>query len=50
MFGSGLFLINPPWVLREQLAQGLPFLVQTLGQDAGAGFDVSVSEQGASAR
>lgn len=43
MYGSGMFLINPPWVLKEQLAQGLPFLVQRLGEDTAARFDLSVS-------
>jgi 23S rRNA (adenine2030-N6)-methyltransferase len=42
MYGSGMFLINPPWVLKEQLAQGLPTLVQRLGEDAAARFDVAV--------
>ncbi len=36
MYGSGMLVLNPPWVLREQLEQGLPSLVSVLGQDAQA--------------
>lgn len=32
MTGSGVFVVNPPWPLHEQLAQMLPVLVQHLGQ------------------
>ncbi len=38
MHGSGLFIVNPPWTLPKQLRETLPWLVQALGQDAGAGF------------
>jgi 23S rRNA (adenine2030-N6)-methyltransferase len=40
MYGSGVFIINPPWVLPERLKAGLPTLVELLGEDAGAGFEV----------
>jgi 23S rRNA (adenine2030-N6)-methyltransferase len=40
MFGSGLFIINPPWVLPERLEATLPWLVQALALDEGAGFDL----------
>lgn len=40
MFGSGLFIVNPPWVLPERLEQTLPWLVEVMGIDEGAGFDV----------
>ncbi|WP_163835371.1 23S rRNA (adenine(2030)-N(6))-methyltransferase RlmJ [Spartinivicinus ruber] len=36
MYGSAVFVINPPWQLNEQLAQCLPVLQQLLGQDAKA--------------
>ncbi|MCX4025915.1 23S rRNA (adenine(2030)-N(6))-methyltransferase RlmJ [Endozoicomonas sp. SM1973] len=36
MFGSAVFVINPPWRLNEQLGQCLPFLLQQLGQDSAA--------------
>ncbi len=35
---SGMFIINPPWTLENQLAQSLPTLVKVLGQDHGAKF------------
>ncbi|GHU34693.1 ribosomal RNA large subunit methyltransferase J [Betaproteobacteria bacterium] len=38
MYGSGLFVINPPWTLHDTLAGALPFLAETLCEDAGAGF------------
>ncbi len=38
MHGSGMFIINPPWTLHKTLAEIMPYLAQTLGQDAGAGF------------
>ena len=38
MHGSGMFILNPPWTLHATLAEVMPFLVQVLGLDAGAGF------------
>ena len=38
MHGSGMFVINPPWTLNDTLAGSMPFLVEALGEDAGAGF------------
>jgi 23S rRNA (adenine2030-N6)-methyltransferase len=32
MFGSGLFIVNPPWTLREQLQTWLPQLQALLGR------------------
>ena len=40
MFGSGMFIINPPWVLPERLETMMPWLVNVLGTDDGAGFDL----------
>ena len=40
MFGSGLFVVNPPWVLPERLEAVMPWLVEHLGEDGGAGFDL----------
>ena len=40
MHGSGMFVINPPWTLREALAPVLPYLAHALAQDAGAGFSL----------
>jgi 23S rRNA (adenine2030-N6)-methyltransferase len=36
MLGSGVFVINPPHTLKDQLRQALPLLVRLLGQFAGA--------------
>ena len=38
MLGSGLFIANPPFVLHDQLAAELPYLVEKLGQFDGANF------------
>ncbi|QEY23201.1 23S rRNA (adenine(2030)-N(6))-methyltransferase RlmJ [Neisseria animalis] len=38
MHGSGMFVINPPYLLAEQLKQNLPALSETLAQDQGAHF------------
>lgn len=40
MYGSGVFVINPPWTLREQLEKGLPELTQILAQDETAQWSV----------
>ncbi len=40
MFGSGLFIINPPWVLPERLEAVLPWLAETLGENGHGGFDL----------
>ena len=37
MHGSGLFVVNPPWSLAQQMGAILPWLVEVLGEDAGAG-------------
>ena len=36
--GSGVFVLNPPHTLNTTLAATLPFLVDVLGQYAGANF------------
>lgn len=36
MYGSGLFVLNPPWRLREQLAVLLPWLADRLGVEKGS--------------
>jgi 23S rRNA (adenine2030-N6)-methyltransferase len=36
--GSGMFVINPPYTLHDELAAVLPWLVETLGQYDGANF------------
>lgn len=38
MYGSGLFIVNPPWTLPKMLNTLLPYLVEVLGEDANASF------------
>ena len=38
MHGSGIFVINPPYMLAEQLQNNLPGLSKILAQDAGAHY------------
>ncbi len=40
LFGSGLFVINPPWVLPERLEAVLPWLARTLGENGEGAFDL----------
>jgi len=44
MHGSGLFILNPPWLLQEMLAEVMPCLVRHLGQDDQAGFVLEYHE------
>jgi 23S rRNA (adenine2030-N6)-methyltransferase len=44
MMGSGMFVINPPWVLEEQLREVMPYLVKTLGQFPKASFTLQSHE------
>ncbi|MDM0043010.1 23S rRNA (adenine(2030)-N(6))-methyltransferase RlmJ [Variovorax dokdonensis] len=41
---SGMFLVNPPWKLKEQLAAALPQLTAVLGQDKNAGFTLEAGD------
>ncbi len=38
LHGSGMFLVNPPWTLANALKKTLPWLKETLSEDAGATF------------
>ena len=38
MHGSGMWLINPPYLLVEQLRHTLPILVERLQQDDGVRY------------
>jgi 23S rRNA (adenine2030-N6)-methyltransferase len=40
MYGSGVFVVNPPWPLQAQLQQCLPVLVEILG-NKDAGFELA---------
>ena len=45
MYGSGMFIINPPWKLKNQLQEILPQLVKQLGEPGkGASFSLSTSK------
>jgi len=44
MHGSGMFVLNPPWTLYATLQEVMPYLVGTLGLDAGAGFTLEQQE------
>lgn len=41
MFGSGLFIVNPPYTLPKILHGNLPTLVSLLGLDNGANYQIS---------
>jgi 23S rRNA (adenine2030-N6)-methyltransferase len=38
LYGSGMFILNPPYTLAAALKEALPYLVDALGQDANAKF------------
>jgi 23S rRNA (adenine2030-N6)-methyltransferase len=38
LFGSGVFVVNPPWTLTAELTASLPVLTELLGQDAEAAW------------
>lgn len=40
MYGSGLFIANPPWTLPKILETVMPYLKEKLGVDAGASFEI----------
>ncbi|HYR25866.1 MAG TPA: 23S rRNA (adenine(2030)-N(6))-methyltransferase RlmJ [Aquabacterium sp.] len=44
LFGSGMFIINPPWTLYDSLAQALPWLVETIGQDEHAAYTLEAQQ------
>jgi 23S rRNA (adenine2030-N6)-methyltransferase len=41
MLGSGLCVINPPWVLKDILNTILPYLVDALAQYPDARYELS---------
>ena len=41
MHGSGMYIFNPPWMLRDVLSENLPVLTDLLAQDPGAEFSIS---------
>ena len=46
MYGCGMMVVNPPWTLREEMEQALPWLARVLGRDSAAnsGIDQWVEE------
>jgi 23S rRNA (adenine2030-N6)-methyltransferase len=44
MYGSGMFILNPPWLLHGVLQEVMPYLVKILGQDSGAAFTLEYQE------
>jgi 23S rRNA (adenine2030-N6)-methyltransferase len=40
MFGSGMFVVNPPWQLPAILNEVMPTMTQLLGQDSNAKFNL----------
>jgi 23S rRNA (adenine2030-N6)-methyltransferase len=43
MYGSGMFIINPPWTLQETLRQTLPWLTRQLAQDEKAAWHLEAA-------
>lgn len=44
MYGSGMFVVNPPYLLRQDIQQAMPWLASQLADDESAGFELAVSE------
>lgn len=40
LWGSGMFIINPPYTLPSMLETALPFLAETLAEDGQGGFEL----------
>ena len=40
LHGSGMFVLNPPWLLPRALDLAMPYLARILAQDAAAGFSL----------
>lgn len=45
LYSSGMFILNPPWTLEPMLRELMPWLVKTLGTDAGAGFTLESGQR-----
>lgn len=44
LHGSGMFIVNPPWKLSEQMRGIMPWLTRALAQDAAASFRLDARE------
>ena len=40
MAGSGLVILNPPWLLKKAMEETLSYLTRALGEDAGASWSI----------
>jgi len=47
MHGSGMFILNPPWLLHGVLQEVMPYLVKVLGQSGESGFTLEFEENAA---
>jgi 23S rRNA (adenine2030-N6)-methyltransferase len=47
LHSSGMFVINPPWTLEATLREVMPYLVEVLGADAGAGYTLETGQPSA---
>lgn len=45
MTGSGLFILNPPWVLAEHMRQALPWLNQCMAAGQGQSSVIQIAEE-----
>jgi 23S rRNA (adenine2030-N6)-methyltransferase len=45
LHSSGMFILNPPYTLEAALREVMPYLVQVLGQEAGASFRIETGTQ-----
>ncbi|MGZ8288320.1 MAG: 23S rRNA (adenine(2030)-N(6))-methyltransferase RlmJ [Telluria sp.] len=45
LHSSGMFILNPPYTLEPTLREVMPYLVKTLGKDAGATFTIESGAQ-----
>jgi 23S rRNA (adenine2030-N6)-methyltransferase len=46
MYGSGMFILNPPWTLYAELQQVMPYLVKALGRNGEGSFVLEHEENG----
>jgi len=44
MYGSGIFVLNPPWLLHGMLQEVMPYLVKVLGQNGEGSFVLEFEE------
>jgi 23S rRNA (adenine2030-N6)-methyltransferase len=44
LHGSGMFILNPPWNLEARLREAMPTLVETLGRDEHAAYNLEFQQ------